>query len=331
VRTDQKLDVVAIGNAIVDVLARTEDSFLGQQGLIKGSMALIDAERAELLYGLIGPAVECSGGSAGNTMAGFASLGGKGGYIGKVADDQLGRVFAHDLRASGVRFDTEPLTDGTPTARSFILVSPDGQRTMNTYLGACIALGPEDVDPAVIGAAKVVYLEGYLWDPPAAKEAFLKAAKIAHDAGGKVSLSLSDPFCVDRHRAEFLKLVEHHVDILFANEQELLSLYQETSFERAMTALGNHCETAAVTRSAAGSVVLHQGQSHPVPAEPIQKLIDTTGAGDQYAAGFLYGYTQGRPPQLCGRLGSIAAAEVIQHFGARPETQLSKLVEAALA
>ena len=327
----EKLDVVAIGNAIVDVLARTEDAFLSEQGLIKGSMALIDAERAQTLYGLIGPAVECSGGSAGNTVAGLASLGSKSAYIGKVADDQLGGVFAHDLRASGVHYQTEPLSEGTPTARSFILVTPDGQRTMSTYLGACVALGPDDVDPDLIGRAKVIYLEGYLWDPPAAKEAFLKAAKIAHQVGGKVALSLSDPFCVDRHRAEFLKLVEHHVDILFANEQEILSLYETKTFEDALAALRGHCETAALTRSDKGSVVLHQGKTHTISAQPIAKLVDTTGAGDQYAAGFLHGYTHGRAPEVWGRMGSIAAAEVIQHFGARPETALDKLMAAELA
>ncbi len=328
---DQKLDVVAIGNAIVDVLARTEEAFLSEQGLIKGSMALIDAARAELLYGLLGPAVECSGGSAGNTMAGLASLGAKGAYIGKVADDQLGRVFAHDLRASGVRFETPPLKNDAPTARCFILVTPDGQRTMNTYLGACVALGPGDVEPELIAAAKVVYLEGYLWDRPAAKQAFLKAAKLAHAGGGKVALSLSDPFCVDRHRAEFRDLVEHHVDILFANEQEILSLYQVKSFNQALAIVREQCETAALTRSAQGSVVLHQGESHAVDAARVDKVLDTTGAGDQYAAGFLRGYTTGREPKVCGQMGSIAAAEVIQHFGARPETGLAQLVETQLA
>ncbi|MBI1776759.1 MAG: adenosine kinase [Proteobacteria bacterium] len=328
---ERTLDVVGIGNAIVDVLAGTEDGFLEEQGLVKGSMALIDAERAERLYDLIGPAVECSGGSCGNTMAGLASLGAKGAYIGKVADDQLGRVFAHDLKAAGIRFDTPPLRGAVPTARSFILVTPDGQRTMNTYLGACVALGPSDIDPALIDAAKVVYLEGYLWDRPAAKEAFLKAAKLAHAGGGKVALSLSDPFCVDRHRAEFRDLVENHVDILFANEQEILSLYQVQLFDRALSIVRDHCETAALTRSAKGSVVVHAGEAHTIEAAPILRVVDTTGAGDQYAAGFLRGYTTGCSPQLCGRMGSIAAAEVIQHFGARPETGLARLVEAQLA
>jgi sugar/nucleoside kinase (ribokinase family) len=322
------IDVAGIGNAIVDVLAHADEAFLLRHRLNKGTMTLIDADRAEALYAAMGPAVEVSGGSAANTIAGLASLGGTGSFIGKVGADELGRIFRHDIRAAGVGFETPPARSGTPTARSFIFVTPDAQRTMNTYLGACTELGPEDVDAAVHARAKVTYLEGYLWDPPAAKQAFLKAAAFAHEAGRRVALSLSDPFCVDRHRAEFRDLLSAHVDILIANETEICSLWQTSDFDRALQATRGICELAALTRSAKGSIILAGNEVHVVDAAPVARVVDTTGAGDLYAAGFLYGYTRKMKPYECGRIASIAAAEVISHFGARPETPLLRLLPA---
>jgi sugar/nucleoside kinase (ribokinase family) len=319
---------VAIGNAIVDVLSHADDAALARLGLAKGAMTLIDGARAEELYAAMGPAMEVSGGSAANTVAGLASLGRRGAFIGKVRNDQLGGIFRHDIRASGVAFDVAPALDGPPTARCLIFVTPDAQRTMQTYLGACVELGPDDVDAALVAAAKVTYLEGYLWDPPGAKQAFLKAARIAHEAGRKVALSLSDPFCVDRHRAEFRDLVDGHVDILFANEVEVCSLYEVESFDAALHAVRGSCEVAVLTRSARGSVVLDGDDIHVVDAAPVARVVDTTGAGDLYAAGFLAGYTSGRPLYDCGRMGALAAAEVISHFGARPETSLKSIVAA---
>ncbi len=323
------LNVVGIGNAIVDVIAQADEAFLERQGLVKGAMQLIDAKRADTLYGEMGPGIEMSGGSAGNTIAGIASLGGRGAYIGKVRDDQLGQVFRHDIRAIGVRFDTPALTSGPATARSLILVTPDAQRTMNTYLGACVELGPDDIAPDLIAAAQVTYLEGYLFDPPQAKAAFRKAAQLAHAAGRKVSLSLSDPFCVDRHRADFRDLISGHVDILFANEAEICSLYETKDFDAAARAVRGHCEIAALTRSERGSLIVTAEKAHPIAAAKIERLVDTTGAGDLYASGFLYGFTHGRDPEICGRLGSLCAAEAISHFGARPETALKELASKA--
>ncbi|HXZ02093.1 MAG TPA: adenosine kinase [Stellaceae bacterium] len=323
------LDVVGIGNAIVDVIAQADDAFLARQGLTKGSMQLIDAARAEALYAEMGPALEMSGGSAGNTMAGLASLGGAGAYIGKVAEDELGRVFAHDMRATGLRFDTAPLAAGPPTARSLILVTPDAQRTMNTFLGACVELGPEDIAPELIASAQVTYLEGYLFDPPRAKAAFQKAAEIAHAAGRKVSLTLSDAFCVKRYRDEFRALIGGHIDILFANEAEITALYETASFDAALRAVRGHCAIAALTRSEKGSVLLAGEEMHPIPPVRVDQLIDTTGAGDLYAAGVLFGLTHGRDLATSGRLGSLAAAEVIGHYGARPETSLKALARRA--
>jgi len=323
------LDVVGIGNAIVDVIARADDAFLAREGLAKGSMQLIDAARAEALYAAMGPAMEMSGGSAGNTMAGIASLGGKGAYIGKVAADELGEVFAHDIRSIGVRFETEPLRRGAPTARSLILVTPDAQRTMNTFLGACVELGSEDIPRELIEAAQVTYLEGYLFDPPQAKAAFQKAAELAHAAGRKVSLTLSDAFCVGRYRAEFLALIAGHVDILFANEAEITALYETKSFDAALTSVRGHCEIAALTRSEKGSVIVTRNEAKAIPAAPVERLVDTTGAGDLYAAGFLFGLTHGRDLATSGRLGSLAAAEVISHYGARPEASLKALAAKA--
>lgn len=323
------LDVVGIGNAIVDVIAQTDDAFLKRHGLAKGTMRLIDAAGAEALYAEMGPGLEMSGGSAGNTMAGIASLGGGGAYIGKVREDELGKVFAHDIRSVGVRFETAPLRQGPPTARCLVLVTPDAQRTMSTFLGASVELGPEDIAPALIEAAQVTYLEGYLYDPPRAKAAFRKASELAHAAGRKVSLTLSDPFCVERHRADFRALVEGHVDILFANEAEIGALYETRDFDAAARAVGGHCEVAALTRSEKGSVVVTAEATHAVPAAKVAKLVDTTGAGDLYASGFLYGLTHGRDLPACARLGSLCAAEVISHFGARPETSLKALAAKA--
>jgi sugar/nucleoside kinase (ribokinase family) len=323
------LDVVGIGNAIVDVIAQADDAFIARQGLAKGAMQLIDAAHAEALYAEMGPGIEMSGGSAGNTMAGIASLGGRGAYIGKVAEDQLGRVYAHDMRATGVRFETAPLTAGPPTARCLILVTPDAQRTMNTFLGACVELGPEDIDRALIEGAQVTYLEGYLFDPPRAKAAFQKAAEIAHSAGRKVSLTLSDAFCVERYRDEFRALIEGHVDILFANEAEITALYETSEFDKAVAAVRGKCEIAALTRSERGSYVVTADETQSIPVVKVAKLVDTTGAGDLYASGFLFGLTHGRDFVTCGRLGSLAAAEVIGHYGARPEPSLKTLAKEA--
>lgn len=327
---DSQYDVIGIGNAIVDVLSHADDAFLEAHALNKGAMTLIDAEQAETLYGAMGAGVEASGGSAANTLAAVAAIGQRAKFIGKVRDDQLGRIFAHDIRATGVQFDTAFGTGGAPTARCLILVTPDAQRTMNTFLGACVELGPEDVDEAAVAAASVLYLEGYLWDPPRAKEAFLKATAASRAAGRKVSLSLSDGFCVDRHRTEFLDLVENHVDILFANEDEICSLYQVDSFDAALQAVRNKCEIAALTRSAKGSVVVSGDEVHVIDAEPVDRVVDTTGAGDLYAAGFLAGFTQGRSLHDCGRMGSIAAAEIVSHMGARPEADLAALIRERL-
>ena len=330
--TSANLDLVGIGNAIVDVIAHADDAFLAREGLVKGTMTLIDAPRAEALYQLMGPAVEISGGSVGNTMAGLASLGGTGAFIGKVRDDFLGGVYRHDITAVGVRFDTRAATNGPGTARCLVLVTPDGQRTMGTYLGASADLGPADIDPDVIVAAQITYLEGYLFDPPHAKEALRKAAAIAHTAGRKVALSLSDPFCVGRHREAFRDLVNEHVDILFANEAEICSLYETADFAAAAAAVRGHVAIAALTRSAEGSVILAEGAEYLIPAAPVARIVDTTGAGDLFAAGFIYGLTRDLPVPTCGGIGSLCAAEIIGHVGARPETSLSRLVaEAGLA
>jgi sugar/nucleoside kinase (ribokinase family) len=323
--TEALFDVVGIGNALVDVIAHVDDAFLKTHDLVKGAMTLIDAGRADDLYAQMPPAVEVSGGSAGNTIAGVASLGGRSAYIGKVCDDQLGRVYRHDIRAAGVTFDVAADAAGS-TGRCLIAVTPDAQRTMQTYLGAGSDLGPEDVDPQLIANASVTYLEGYLWDPPRAKEAFLKAARVAHQAGRRVSLTLSDPFCVERHREEFLGLVQGHIDVLFANEVEICSLYQAQTFDEALQQVRGHCEIAALTRSEQGAVIVANGEVHVIDAEPVARVVDTTGAGDLYAAGFLYGLTHGLGIAACGRIGGIAAAEVISHFGARPEVSLADLV-----
>ena len=327
---EPSFDVVGIGNAIVDVLAHADDGFLAGHGLAKGAMTLVDGDRAKSLYGKIGPAVECSGGSAANTIAALASLGGRGAYIGKVHDDQLGEVFGHDMRAQGVHFETPASRSGPPTATCLILVTPDAQRTMQTFLGACVELGPDDVDEDLIAAAHITYLEGYLWDPPEAKRALVKAAKAARQAGRRVALTLSDPFCVDRHRAEFLDLIERHVDILFANEHEIMSLYRVADFDGAMQAVRGHCEIAALTRSEKGSVIVRGDEIHVIDAEPVENVVDSTGAGDAYAAGFLFGVASGMDLALSARVGGIAAAEVISHIGARPDRPLKDLVRVKL-
>jgi sugar/nucleoside kinase (ribokinase family) len=323
-------DVLGIGNAIVDVLAPAEEAFLEAHGMVKGSMTLIDEARAEELYAGMASGSARSGGSAANTVAGVAALGGRACFIGKVRDDQLGQIFAHDIRAVGVDFHSAPATGGAPTARCLISVTPDANRTMHTYLGACIELGPEDVDEDLVAAAAVTYLEGYLWDPDSAKEAFIKAMGAARAAGRKVALSLSDSFCVDRHRDEFLDLVEHHVDILFANEQEITSLYQVASFDAAMQAVRGHCEIAALTRSEKGAVIVAGDEVHVIDAEAVDRVVDTTGAGDLYASGFLAGLTAGRGLPECGRMAGIAAAEIISHMGARPEADLTALMKEKL-
>jgi sugar/nucleoside kinase (ribokinase family) len=321
------LDVVGIGNAIVDVLAQADEEFLIKQSIEKGAMTLIDAKRAESLYAAMGPAVEVSGGSAANTIAGVASLGGKAGFIGRVKNDDLGRVFAHDIRALGVHYETAAAERGAPTARCLILVTPDAQRSMSTFLGASQDLGPEDIDPGLVSRGAVVYLEGYLWDPPRAKEAFRKAIEIARRNGRKVAFSLSDPFCVDRYRHEFRALIEERaIDILFANEREIEALYEVKSFDDALQMARGKLSIAALTRSEKGSVVLANGEVHVIDVEPVPRVVDTTGAGDLYAAGFLYALARGKDFKTCGRLGAICAAEVISHIGPRPETSLKKLV-----
>lgn len=325
----QEFAVVAVGNAIVDVIATVDDAFLVRHDLPKGVTTLIDEANALRIYAAMGPAVEKSGGSAGNTIAGIASLGGKAAYMGRVRDDALGDIFRHDIRAIGVNFDTAPATSGPATARCFVFVTPDAQRTMMTYLGAAVEFRPEDIDEAVIAAGKITYLEGYLWDEPLAKAAVLKAAQAARQANRKVALTLSDPFCVDRHRDTFRELIDGHVDILFANEAEIISLTQTESFDAAVRAIGPACEIAAITRSELGSVVVSNGKAVAVPAAPIRKLVDTTGAGDLYAGGFLWALTEGRELPVCAQVGAIAAAEVIQHIGARPEADLAALVRAA--
>ena len=317
------IDVLCIGNAIVDIIARCDDAFLNDNAIIKGAMNLIDAERAETLYDRMGPAVEASGGSAGNTAAGIASFGGKAAFFGKVAKDQLGAIYAHDIRAQGVHFETAPLASPPPTARSMIFVTPDGERSMNTYLGACVELGPDDVDEAVVASAKVTYFEGYLWDPPRAKEAIRECARIAHANGREMSMTLSDPFCVDRYRAEFLDLMRSGtVDIVFANASEAKSLYETESLEEALERIAKDCRLAVVTMSEKGSIVVTGDERVIVEPLAIEELVDTTGAGDLYAAGFLYGYTQGRDLATCGRLGSLAAGLVIQQIGPRPMQSL---------
>ena len=328
--TEPDADVLALGNALVDVLSHEEEAFLADHHLAKGTMALIDTASAEHLYDAMGPGVEVSGGSAANTATGIASLGGQAVFVGKVADDQLGRVFAHDLRATGVLYDTPPLTGGEPTGRCLIVVTPDAERTLNTFLGASSELGAADIDPSRVARCQVTFLEGYLWDAPPAQEAFRVAARHAHEAGRRVALTLSDPFCVERHRADWLPLIESDVDVLFANETEICALYQVDDFEDAVGRVPDHCEVAAITRSEKGSLVLAGSDVIEVDAHPVAEVVDTTGAGDLYAAGFLFGMTHGLDLPTSGRLASLAAAEVISHLGARPQASLRDLAVAEL-
>jgi adenosine kinase len=324
--TAPRYDVIGIGNAIVDVIARAEDDFLVEHGMHKGAMALIDQVRAEKIYQAMGPAVESSGGSAANTIVGVASFGGHAAFIGKVKDDELGRAFAHDIRAARVAFETKPAGEGPSTARCYIMVTPDGERTMNTFLGAAQDLKPADIDEAKVASAALIYLEGYLWDPPQAKEAFVKAAAVAHKAGRRVALTLSDAFCVDRYRAEFLDLIRKGtVDIVFANEHELHSLYETADFDTAVKALRHDAKLAVITRSEKGCVVVTRKTVEAVQAMPIDRVVDVTGAGDLFAAGFLIGLARGKDHRTAARLGALAAAEVIQHIGARPAVSLKAL------
>jgi adenosine kinase len=325
---DLRFDVLGIGNAIVDVVARAEDDFLVRHGMQKGGMTLIDEARAEAIYDAMGPAIEVSGGSAANTIAGIANFGARAAFVGKVRNDALGRAFTHDIRAAGVAFETKPADDGPSTARSYIIVTPDGERTMNTFLGAAQNLDPVDVDAATIAASGIVYLEGYLWDPRNAKDAFLKAASAAHNAKRRVALSLSDAFCVDRWRDEFLELIRNRVvDLIFANEAELHSLYQTADFDTALAALRQDARLAVVTRSEKGCVVVSADKVEPAPAFPVERVVDTNGAGDMFAAGFLFGLARGRDHVTAARLGALAAAEVIGHLGARPESSLKALAQ----
>ena len=322
------MDVLALGNAIVDVLSHVDDAVIDGLPVNKGGMTLIGAVEAQDLYGTLGPGVECSGGSAANTVVGAAMLGVRTAFVGRVRDDQLGQVFTHDIRAAGVRFDTAPATDGPETAVCMVMVTPDAHRTMCTHLGASIELGPDDVDEPLVRDSAVLYLEGYLWDPPGAREAMRRAIRIAKDEGRAVALSLSDPFAVDRHRADFLDLVDNDVDILFANEHELTSLYGTDDLDRAFNEVMPLVKVAACTRGEHGAVIVGDGETHVIPAEPAGQVVDTTGAGDLFAAGFLAGWTQGRNLHDCGRMGAVAAAEVISHLGARPEADLRALVTA---
>tara|TARA_R110001592_G_scaffold20926_5_gene84572 strand:+ start:9126 stop:10115 length:990 start_codon:yes stop_codon:yes gene_type:complete len=326
--SDTKFGVVAVGNALVDVLSQVPETFIEEQkehGMEKGAMTLIDEVRAVDLYTQMPQGTETSGGSAANTMAGFASFGGQGAFIGKVADDNLGKVFQNDIKSLGVNFATLPLVMGAHTGRCMILVTPDADRTMNTFLGASVELSPVDIDADLIASAKITYLEGYLFDREQAKAAFIAAANLAHENGRKIALTLSDPFCVDRHRDDFLNLVENHVDILFANEDEIKSLFLKDNFDDAVSAISKHVEIAAITRSEKGAIIIANGETIKIDAVPVEKVIDTTGAGDQFAAGFLYGHTEGKPLAECGKLGAIAAAEVISHIGPRPAVTLADL------
>lgn len=321
------LDVTGIGNAIVDIIAQSDDAFLVRNAITKGGMTLIDAAAATTLYGAMGPGIETSGGSAANTIAGIAALGGKAAFIGKVQQDQLGEVFAHDLRTLGVQYDTPASISESPTGRCLILVTPDAQRSMSTFLGAGQELHPRDVDPATIESAQITYLEGYLWDPPHAKEAFRKAMDIAHQAGRQVAMSLSDAFCVERYRDEFQHLAAGNIDILFANEAEIMSLYQTRTFDDALQAVRGKCAIAALTRSEKGCVIVAGDEVHVIEAVKPAQLIDTTGAGDLFAAGFMFGLTHGRDLAVSARIGALAASEVIAHLGPRPQGDLKALLK----
>jgi len=318
-----RFDVLAVGNALVDVLAHADDTFVTRTGVERGAMTMVDAARSDEIYAEMGPAIEASGGSAANTVAGVASFGGKAAFIGRVADDAFGKVFAHDLRSAGVHFESPFSVSGAPTGRCLVIVTPDAQRTMCTFLGAGAELDESYIDEALVSSSSVTYLEGYIWDPPAAKDAVRRAAAIAHRADQRVALTLSDPFCVERHRDEFLELIEHEIDILFANEHEITMLYEVDTFDEALNLVRGHCEIAALTRGPHGSVIVAGDSVHVIDAYPVQ-VVDTTGAGDAYAAGFLHGFTRGRPLARCGQLGSLGAAEAISQLGARPDSDLAE-------
>jgi sugar/nucleoside kinase (ribokinase family) len=326
--SERRFDVLGVGNAIVDVLSEVDENLVEGQGLVKGTMQLIEPDRAEQVYGVLKQPQVCSGGSAANTMVGLVSLGSKAAYIGKVADDDLGQAFRRDMSDIGVSFEVPAVakTGAHGTGRCIVLVTPDAQRTMMTSLGVSARLSQEDIDPQLVGAAKVTYLEGYLFDPPEAKAAFIEAARLAHDAGGTVALTLSDSFCVDRHRSAFKDLVDHHVDILFANEEEAVSLVEAANLDEALRELSGRCRVAAITQGSKGAVILEGGKAHDVPAAPVERVVDTTGAGDLFAAGFLHGWCAGKDPAECGRIGAIAAAEIISHVGARPQRRLADLL-----
>lgn len=319
-----KFDVLGIGNAIVDILVNVEDNFLSAHEIPRGSMQLVDEETSDSLYSKLGAAIECSGGSAANTIAGLASLGSRTAYIGKIKDDQLGHVFAHDINSLGIEFTTQKDASGVSTARCLVMVSPDAERTMCTYLGACVNLTEKDIDPDMVASAAITYMEGYLWDPELAKAAFRKAMTLAHNAGRKTSLSLSDSFCVGRHKQEFLHLAEHEIDILFANEDELLMLYDTQNFADAVKAVQQHCEVAAITRGAKGCTIVSADEIININGYQVSDLVDTTGAGDLFAAGFLHGYSQNMDLGTCGKMGNLAASEVITHMGARPDVNLKQ-------
>ncbi|MCU1464638.1 MAG: carbohydrate kinase [Actinomycetia bacterium] len=324
-----RFDVLTLGNALVDVLVHADDDFVARTGVEPGAMTMVDAARSDEIYAEMGPAIEISGGSAANTAAGVASFGGNAAYIGRVSDDAFGKVFSHDLRSVGVHFDTPLATTGSPTGRCLVIVTPDAQRTMCTFLGAGAELDESYIDEALVASSAVTYLEGYVWDPPAAKEAVRRAASIAHRADQRVALTLSDPFCVERHREEFVELIEGHIDILFANEHEITMLYEVDTFDEALHRVRGHCDIAVLTRGASGSVVVAGDDTHVIDAYPAD-VVDTTGAGDLFAAGFLYGFTHGKPLATCGRLASFAASEVISHLGARPEVSLAEAARSLL-
>lgn len=329
--SESSFGVVGVGNALVDVLSHADENFVREacaaHGTEKGFFALIGEPEAVKLYDAMPPGLEASGGSAANTMAGFASFGGNGAFIGKIHDDQLGKVFQHDLRAQGIFYGTEPLAIGPATGRCLILITPDAQRTMFACTGASQELSPEDIDPDVVASTRITYLEGYSFEAPRSKKAFYRAAEISHAAGHRIALTLSDPFCVDRHRHDFIQLVQNHVDILFANEEEIKSLFMTQTFEDAASAVNGHCSIAVLTRSEKGAVIVAQGKQIVVPAHPVAHIVDTTGAGDQFAAGVLYGLSQNLPLETCGELGALAAAEIISHIGGRPETPLKTLLK----
>ncbi len=329
--SENKYGVVAIGNAIVDVLSQSTDEFLSDNALNKGHMTLIEEEESNTLYSKMGPGVEVSGGSAANTVAAMAALGDSTAFIGKVSNDQLGEVFSHDMRAIGVNYETTPLDDGPSTARCLILVTPDAERTMSTYLGSSVWISPSDVDETIISQSEITYLEGYLFDRNNAKKAFKTAAEMAHKAGKKVALSLSDAFCVERHRLEFLELVRNHIDILFANEAEIISLFEAKDFDEALYEVKDCCEIAALTRGENGSVIIANGEAHYIDAEKIDTVVDTTGAGDLYAAGFFHGYLKGYDYQKVGQIASITSGAVLSHMGARPQINLTALIDKKLA